>query len=341
MGNAMGVDFSGVNIHTDSKAVQMNQKLGAKAFTHGNDIYFKEGEFNPESNNGKKLLAHELTHVVQQGYNDSSNGGKLIQRNGENTGTVETSEGITEIEGMVINSPSGESIRERLVTHESVINNQIQSWVEDGVGDLRDGIQEAGNSFNLWFSSQSSEPNTAEFIFSVASAAVGVIGTIFPPAGLASAIIGGIISVVGGPISRQLDPNAEPQDQARQLQQNMISLSGIIDRAFDDYGVQLKANNEDQWSNIGIAITMDPPCIDCALEELHATGVPRINENYGERILSDMIYTYLDWKQNHELQNSTFFISSESIEYSLFTEDFRRRLRSRADREASERLGSR
>ncbi len=66
MGNAFGADFSGVKIHTDSNAVKMNQEFGARAFTHGSDIYFNEGEFKPESNKGKKLLAHELTHVVQQ-----------------------------------------------------------------------------------------------------------------------------------------------------------------------------------------------------------------------------------------------------------------------------------
>ncbi|WP_310682884.1 DUF4157 domain-containing protein [Aliifodinibius sp. S!AR15-10] len=66
MTQKMGSDFSNVAIHTDSKAVQMNEELGAKAFTHGSDIYFNQGQYNPESSKGKHLLAHELTHVVQQ-----------------------------------------------------------------------------------------------------------------------------------------------------------------------------------------------------------------------------------------------------------------------------------
>ncbi len=61
-----GQDFSGVRIHTDQEAVQMSQELGAQAFTHGQDVYFNEGKFNPESSSGEHLLAHELTHVVQQ-----------------------------------------------------------------------------------------------------------------------------------------------------------------------------------------------------------------------------------------------------------------------------------
>lgn len=67
MGQKIGADFSGVNIHTGSQAAGMSNALGAQAFTHGNDIYFNEGKYQPESKEGKHLLAHELTHTVQQG----------------------------------------------------------------------------------------------------------------------------------------------------------------------------------------------------------------------------------------------------------------------------------
>ncbi|MBX2926819.1 MAG: DUF4157 domain-containing protein [Saprospiraceae bacterium] len=67
METAFGVDFGGVGIHTDTEAIQMNKTLGAQAFTHGRDVYFNSGKFRPESSQGKRLLAHELTHVVQQG----------------------------------------------------------------------------------------------------------------------------------------------------------------------------------------------------------------------------------------------------------------------------------
>ncbi len=61
-----GADFSGVRIHTDSTATDMNQRVQAQAFTHGKDIYFNSGKYDPSSNSGKSLLAHELTHVIQQ-----------------------------------------------------------------------------------------------------------------------------------------------------------------------------------------------------------------------------------------------------------------------------------
>ncbi|MEO1050807.1 MAG: DUF4157 domain-containing protein [Bacteroidota bacterium] len=66
MSEQIGADFSGVRVHADTNAQEMNETLGAKAFTKGKDIYFGAGQYNPTSSDGKRLLAHELTHVVQQ-----------------------------------------------------------------------------------------------------------------------------------------------------------------------------------------------------------------------------------------------------------------------------------
>jgi hypothetical protein len=62
----MKADFRSVRIHTDNEATSMAKELNALAFTHGNDVYFNEGMYNPGSDEGKKLLVHELTHVIQQ-----------------------------------------------------------------------------------------------------------------------------------------------------------------------------------------------------------------------------------------------------------------------------------
>ena len=62
----MGHDFSGVRIHTDSKAADTAQTIQAKAYTLGNNIVFNTGQYSHDNQEGKKLLAHELTHVVQQ-----------------------------------------------------------------------------------------------------------------------------------------------------------------------------------------------------------------------------------------------------------------------------------
>ncbi len=67
MESAFGADFSGVRVHTGSEAVQMSRDLSAQAFTHGKDVYFGEGKYSPGTRGGERLLAHELTHVGQQG----------------------------------------------------------------------------------------------------------------------------------------------------------------------------------------------------------------------------------------------------------------------------------
>ncbi|MBD2533414.1 DUF4157 domain-containing protein [Nostoc flagelliforme FACHB-838] len=78
MEQAFGADFSGVKVHTDGQSDQLNRSIQARAFTTGQDVFFRQGEYNPGSRGGQELLAHELTHVVQQ------NGGavqrSLIQR---------------------------------------------------------------------------------------------------------------------------------------------------------------------------------------------------------------------------------------------------------------------
>jgi hypothetical protein len=66
MQSKMRADFGAVRIHTGSEAHEMNERLNAKAFTHGQDVYFSNGNYNPNSRSGKELLAHELVHTRQQ-----------------------------------------------------------------------------------------------------------------------------------------------------------------------------------------------------------------------------------------------------------------------------------
>jgi hypothetical protein len=79
MKSRFGTDFSDVKIHTDGAAIQMNKEVNAQAFTHGKDVYFNSGKYDPESGSGKHLLAHELTHVIQQGAGIQR--AALIQKN--------------------------------------------------------------------------------------------------------------------------------------------------------------------------------------------------------------------------------------------------------------------
>ena len=66
LGDAMGADLSGVRVHKGDEAHRLNQSVGARAFTVGSDIFFSNGSYDPSSGAGQELLAHEVTHVVQQ-----------------------------------------------------------------------------------------------------------------------------------------------------------------------------------------------------------------------------------------------------------------------------------
>jgi hypothetical protein len=62
----LGTDFSGVRVHTSPESDTLNQQLGAKAFTTGSDIFFRQDQYDPHSSSGQQLIAHEAAHVVQQ-----------------------------------------------------------------------------------------------------------------------------------------------------------------------------------------------------------------------------------------------------------------------------------
>ena len=80
-----GYDFGDVRVHTGSQAAEAAQSINAKAFTVGREVAFGAGQYSPETSVGKRLLAHELTHVIQQnggtpGRLDGASRGLTIQR---------------------------------------------------------------------------------------------------------------------------------------------------------------------------------------------------------------------------------------------------------------------
>lgn len=160
MSQKMGSDFSNVTIHKGKEAALLNNQIGARAFTHGKDIYFNSGEFNPDTSKGKHLLAHELTHVVQQEGNHNS-----IQRQEVFDFSDEEGEQIVvpveEIAGR------GTEAGEREV--EAEINN-LRGWVNLYLSAYRDGL----NSFSDTMSF-SSDAEAQPRYFDVALKEVGKI----------------------------------------------------------------------------------------------------------------------------------------------------------------------
>jgi len=82
MERAFGADFGGVRVHADGEADSLNRSIQARAFTTGQDVFFRQVEYRPGSSEWQRLLAHELTHVVQQ------NGGAVQRAQVQATGRV-------------------------------------------------------------------------------------------------------------------------------------------------------------------------------------------------------------------------------------------------------------
>ena len=133
MGSAFEADFSGVRVHTGSDSVQMNKELGAQAFTHGNDIHFNQGKYDTNSSSGKHLLAHELTHTVQQGAS-----GKSIQKKPEDY--LHTEDGNQSMDG--INEEVTDELGEEKNIRNPQISDEERSESRPSVSEKGDGVDE-------------------------------------------------------------------------------------------------------------------------------------------------------------------------------------------------------
>jgi hypothetical protein len=122
MESRFGHDFSGVRVHSDGAAAQSARDVSASAYTVGNNIVFGAGQYAPGSGAGQRLLAHELTHVVQQGagpdismvrrvpdkpMSTAAPSDRIVQRNSDDAGPSDAGPGDT-VDGTELDeAPSG------------------------------------------------------------------------------------------------------------------------------------------------------------------------------------------------------------------------------------------
>ena len=125
MGQSMGADFSQVQVHTSQESDALNQELGAKAFTTGKDIFFRQGAYEPHTSAGKELIAHELTHVVQQSTGQVNHAGS----------------------GMAVNAP-GDAFEQQAdqVAHLAVAAPSGEKTTADGAASIQRALELTGES---------------------------------------------------------------------------------------------------------------------------------------------------------------------------------------------------
>jgi hypothetical protein len=107
LGRQFGADFGAVRVHADGEAAALSDRLHAKAFTVGRDVYFNRGRYQPQTPEGRHLLAHELTHVVQQGQGD-----ERVQRDLEGGGG-ELAEEPEQAEQADVGVGTGDAVEQR------------------------------------------------------------------------------------------------------------------------------------------------------------------------------------------------------------------------------------
>ena len=117
----LGYDFSTVKVHADTLAAKSAQSINALAYTSGNNIVFNQGQYSPDTDNGKKLLAHELTHVIQQ-----SSASRVIRKkdNGQEHVDVPAIPATAPASAVPAAAPAGPVVPEQFtVTEESKTND--------------------------------------------------------------------------------------------------------------------------------------------------------------------------------------------------------------------------
>jgi hypothetical protein len=333
MESGFGADFSDVNIHTGSDAAQMSKQMGAHAFTKGSDIYFNEGKYQPATTQGKLLLAHELTHTIQQ-INESTS---LNVQKSELEGTVETSEGTESIEGLSVSS-SAEDIRIRLLTNQALINSRINSWVLENFRFVATSMRVAAESFENWYALNATTSNTT-FVFDVLSGGLAILSAAYPPAGITAAILGSVLNIAKTARDAQIAANTATRGNAAiVVEQSMINKSETLRNRAVGFAQNLKSRNEHIWQDAGVAITMNAPSVEVFAKQefYHAVGIEPVNTNLTQIALSNMIHSYTNWERRNSLRDSWLFVSPHDLEWAFQSEEQRRR---RAEIMARRQLG--
>ncbi|GAA5216495.1 DUF4157 domain-containing protein [Corallincola platygyrae] len=109
-------DFSNIRIHTDNQSSRLNRRVSARAFAYRNHLFFGDNQYQPDSDDGKRLIAHELTHTIQQGAATQNN---RSQQSGSNQNSAESPSSETSSTGSSAASAPVQSTQEAPSTTEA------------------------------------------------------------------------------------------------------------------------------------------------------------------------------------------------------------------------------
>ena len=196
MERSFGRDFSGVRIHDHAAGHRSARDLHATAYTVGDHIVFGAGRFSPDSREGTRLLAHELTHTVQQrdGRHVQQSGtvsspGDRHEREAERVADVVSAGGIAPVVGSLV-TPGA--------VHRDLLDDALD-WAGETAGGAADAVGGAASDAWDWTSDKAGQvaESTGEVVGDVTDAAVDGIRSVYELAQGLAAALGGSFSVSG------------------------------------------------------------------------------------------------------------------------------------------------
>ena len=218
MEKAFGTDFSNVRIHRNKKADELNQALNARAFTSNEDVFFKSGEFHPNSRESKELLAHELTHVLQQ-RNEV-----VARQEVEKVDFEDDPETVVGVRGPFINT---------VITSMNFASNRAKI----NAGEFADQVRDACTAFQRYSSSQIAEFEDELTAFDLA-VSLGSIASIVIGSGVAAkiaspigkAFFNAIRGEITGKVKQKLNESQSSESDADTLKSVVSQMvQGAID----------------------------------------------------------------------------------------------------------------
>lgn len=154
-----GTDFANVRLHNDETSHKLNKSLNAKAFTFGNNIFFGSNQYEPTTQQGRHLLAHELTHVLQQSPAAAPQNQQTLQRSHfsetalarpSQTGSTMIQRGL--LDGIAAGASAAAGVFDRIVSNVSrAIGAGVATagqWIQNVAGRVGAGIENAWNFVN-------------------------------------------------------------------------------------------------------------------------------------------------------------------------------------------------
>lgn len=285
-------DFTDVRVHADSKANESARGFHARAYTIGSNIIFGSREYQPFTTEGRHLLAHELSHVVQQ-RSISTPGSLIVQR--EETITADPEEIIIPDETITADpADPGRTKRDF-----KMIEGLIKGYIRDTLLSLSVQYQNAMNAFAIWYDKRD-EKADASFFNSVVNIIMNTTWAWGSPA------VGAVAAPLGSVIMLIMDEAAKSIQKSRDKSARSLIASAIIFKTKIQQELKnnrflntLKERNQPLWikiQNQAYAGEQWEPLLH------EKAGLPPLGgTDYQIKLLSSLIFEYKKWEMSQRL----------------------------------------